>query len=257
MTNPDNDLQKLIWSTFESVPLDDPSQPTKGFMERFAPELARTLTDWHQKEVKETEKAYGGCRNCFGKGYSTVIEYASGYDTDQDIGSPGGKVHYRKPDIRFCTCDRGKQLEKQVKTAVREAGSATNKHILERFQQEWDKSIESGDTTLHPYIRAHECLKRAITPPKPPKQEGINPQREGRNGQFKAHYWRYHNHYVEDCDTLEEAKDFLDSGEEYGELSTELIETPDGVIEGDELHPILGKRVPGCHAQAPQTKETT
>lgn len=58
------------------------------------------------------EKAYGGCHNCYGKGYATVIEYASGWDTDQDIGSPGGKVHFRQNPIRYCKCDRGRQLEK-------------------------------------------------------------------------------------------------------------------------------------------------
>lgn len=63
---------------------------------------------------------------------------------------------------------------------------------------------------------------------------------------YKAHYWRYHQHYVEDCDTLEEAKDFLYRGEDNGELSTELIETPDGVISGDNLHPIFGKRPKSC-----------
>lgn len=65
---------------------------------------------------------------------------------------------------------------------------------------------------------------------------------------YTAHYWRYGRHETEDFDTLAEAKEMLAWGEDYGELTTEIIETPDGVIEGDELAPILGKRTPGCHA---------
>lgn len=67
-------------------------------------------------------------------------------------------------------------------------------------------------------------------------------------GKYIVHYWRYKCHYTEEFDTLKEAKRFLDDGEDYGELSTELIETPKGVIEGDTLHPLLFDRIPGCHA---------
>lgn len=156
MINPNNDLREIL-----------------GVKPGFKSLRMEAVLAWHQKEVKETEKAYGGCRNCFGKGYSTVIEYASGYDTDQDIGSPGGKVHYRKPDIRFCTCDRGKQLEKQVKTAVREArlnelyGLITPIYADPYFEPDYVLNLRGRDL-----IGRIEQLK----------QEGINPQREGRNG---------------------------------------------------------------------------
>jgi hypothetical protein len=70
-----------------------------------------------QAIISQEAKAYGGCRLCYGKGYATVVEYASGYDTDQDIGSPGGKVHFRQPSIRYCRCGRGKQLEAVVSQA--------------------------------------------------------------------------------------------------------------------------------------------
>lgn len=41
--------------------------------------------------VKETEKAYGACQRCYGKGYSTLI-------TEGGVG------------VVICGCDRGKQL---------------------------------------------------------------------------------------------------------------------------------------------------
>lgn len=63
-----------------------------------------------QEARKETEKAYGGCQKCYGKGYATAIDYMSGHDTDQDIGSPGGKFRFQNKIMRYCDCDRGKQL---------------------------------------------------------------------------------------------------------------------------------------------------
>lgn len=69
---------------------------------------------------------------------------------------------------------------------------------------------------------------------------------------FKAHYWRYSHHYTEEFETLEEAKEMLDYGENYGELSTELIETPNGIIGGDDLYPILGERQKVCALDTPE-----
>lgn len=57
-------------------------------------------------------KAYGGCVLCYGKGYATVSDRWIGQDTDQDIGSPGGTVQGGSDfAMKFCTCERGKQLE--------------------------------------------------------------------------------------------------------------------------------------------------
>ena len=54
----------------------------------------------YQAGVKETEKAFGGCKTCYGKGYSTSLEI-NGL-SDGDIFTP---------IIYFCGCSRGKQLE--------------------------------------------------------------------------------------------------------------------------------------------------
>lgn len=62
--------------------------------------------------ITQAEKAYGGCHNCYGKGYATVNDRWVGHDTDTDIGSPGGVITGGNPTaMKFCTCDRGKQLE--------------------------------------------------------------------------------------------------------------------------------------------------
>jgi hypothetical protein len=68
------------------------------------------LTSRHFKQLitdakVETEKAYGGCRKCYGKGYATVRK-----------GEETMNRHYKYLNIpvhnqvNFCSCDRGKQL---------------------------------------------------------------------------------------------------------------------------------------------------
>lgn len=55
------------------------------------------------KARKETEKAFGGCHSCYGKGYATYSgEYAA-----RGMRWPDQK-------IKFCDCERGKQLEAQL-----------------------------------------------------------------------------------------------------------------------------------------------
>lgn len=64
-----------------------------------------------QQKVTEIEKAYGGCHNCYGKGYATVNDRWHGHDTDMDIGSAGGYVTGGNANaMKFCKCDRGEQL---------------------------------------------------------------------------------------------------------------------------------------------------
>ena len=54
---------------------------------------------------EEIEKAYGGCRKCYGKGYAT-------YRHGLDYGA-----YVTKPEVKIipCTCDRGKQLAELLK----------------------------------------------------------------------------------------------------------------------------------------------
>lgn len=56
------------------------------------------------KREKKLIKAFGGCTNCYGKGYATVknISVGRGYFVEAD-------------PVRPCTCDRGKQIKKWVR----------------------------------------------------------------------------------------------------------------------------------------------
>lgn len=54
---------------------------------------------------------------------------------------------------------------------------------------------------------------------------------------WTAVYDRYHSRHIEECDSLAEARAFLRNGEEYGELSSVHILSPDGeVIEYDYVN---------------------
>lgn len=62
-------------------------------------------------ESEELEKAYGGCHICYGKGYATSkAAYVSPH-------------HHKwsRLEMVFCTCDRGKQLEKLVQADQNQA----------------------------------------------------------------------------------------------------------------------------------------
>ena len=67
-----------------------------------------------EKCQKKFSKAFGGCLTCYGKGYSTELvgkTIASGDfigQKDKVLSKGGVKIH-------FCSCNRGKQLEKLLK----------------------------------------------------------------------------------------------------------------------------------------------
>jgi hypothetical protein len=67
------------------------------------PELVKYVAS----EIDKTEKAYGGCHLCFGKGFST---YRHG-ETYR------GKTTNMHTDMKFCICDRGKALAAEIERA--------------------------------------------------------------------------------------------------------------------------------------------
>ncbi|WP_143690376.1 hypothetical protein [Williamsia sterculiae] len=75
-------------------------------------DLFKFIKARQEEAIRHTEKAYGGCHACYGKGYATHRSAITGVDTDQAIGSPGGRIYHPFEEMRFCTCDRGQQLEK-------------------------------------------------------------------------------------------------------------------------------------------------
>ena len=63
------------------------------------------------KERKDTEKAFGGCKKCYGKGYGTQTLFAR--TGIPDFGPwDGKKYQWKLPSMVFCSCSRGKQLMK-------------------------------------------------------------------------------------------------------------------------------------------------
>lgn len=67
--------------------------------------LIAFITTTATRVREETEKAYGGCHYCYGKGYGT------------QTASWVGRGYYKKlPTMKFCTCERGKQLEELLST---------------------------------------------------------------------------------------------------------------------------------------------
>lgn len=78
-----------------------------------ARDIMAAVDSYIEEATKQAERAFGGCRNCYGKGYAT--------QRTQDHISPDfyGDVPYTAPakiDMLFCNCDRGKQL-KQLLTS--------------------------------------------------------------------------------------------------------------------------------------------
>lgn len=57
---------------------------------------------------KDAEAAYGKCHLCYGKGYSTQIRNEVGAEDFRGEGYETGP----EVRVRFCSCERGKQLKK-------------------------------------------------------------------------------------------------------------------------------------------------
>ncbi len=82
------------------------------------------------KEIlEETEKAFGGCKKCYGKGYFTVLEHISGRG-ETDFGNGDTTIFEELPRMRFCTCERGKGLKKEIEN-IRQADLADVRAFVE------------------------------------------------------------------------------------------------------------------------------
>lgn len=86
---------------------------------------------------EETAKAYGGCENCFGKGYASV---RAGFTIRGTTYGHGNKM-------KFCICDRGKQLEKQFDRVRAETLDAAEKALPEKMTERPD-DCEGKDYSL-------------------------------------------------------------------------------------------------------------
>lgn len=84
--------------------------------EVFNNHIAENIISITKEAIEEIAKAYGGCTNCYGKGYATINNRWSGYATDGDIGGVEGYISGGKANaMKFCKCERGKQLKANLK----------------------------------------------------------------------------------------------------------------------------------------------
>lgn len=72
---------------------------------------------------------------------------------------------------------------------------------------------------------------------------GIVIDEDGNTQTWTAVYWRYHSKSEYEASSLTDALNFLQYGEDYGELSSDSVRGPDGtvVIPNDRIHDVLYK----------------
>lgn len=94
--------------------------------------LEKALTSFRDK----TEKAYGGCKYCYGKGYSTQIENYSGHG-ESDMGEGDIVIDDAAPYYLPCTkCDRGKQITEMM-GKIREEEKAGSAEYIAEHVKDW------------------------------------------------------------------------------------------------------------------------
>lgn len=112
-TKPESELDKLLEGAY-LIGKNDGILGTNDH-DNLMPNIKKLAQQEVIRARKETEKAFGGCTNCYGKGYATVNDRWSGYGTDGDIGGLEGHVSGGNPNaMKFCKCDRGKQISVRI-----------------------------------------------------------------------------------------------------------------------------------------------
>lgn len=110
-------------------------------------EASLMIMSLFQSHTAELEKAYGGCHNCYGKGYATYegadISYA---DFGDELGGASSRKHVYR-EMKFCDCGRGKQLELQVAELVKAGKLEELKLINMRFSTARTDKPELKDIT--------------------------------------------------------------------------------------------------------------
>jgi hypothetical protein len=105
-------------------------------------QATKAITHLIRQEREQTEKAFGGCKKCYGKGYGTATEYTEAFP---DFGDEGYSRDKSDPMV-YCDCDRGRQLYKlnqererlaRIDAVQRFYGEFTNKVKADDY--EWDR----------------------------------------------------------------------------------------------------------------------
>lgn len=86
----------------------------------------------YDEGVHDTQKAFGDCTKCYGKGYATVmrgLHGASDFEMNQKGFDVSPTVH-----LNYCSCGRGKELAKIMKQ--------THQYAQEEIEEEMRKFKE-------------------------------------------------------------------------------------------------------------------
>lgn len=110
-------------------------------------ELQDLIKPYAQKKYQEAEKAYGGCHNCYGKGYATQSSSARGRGISWDTSGPV-----------FCGCDRGEQLETLMKEGELNGAEAFSVQLALAFMDDEAKAVIK--TELEDYKSFKSQLER-------------------------------------------------------------------------------------------------
>jgi hypothetical protein len=108
------------------------------------PEELRALIN---DKLEATEKAYGGCHLCFGKGYASYKSAVSWGHGDVDLGATHGPGKRDTLEMRYCSCDRGKQLKSYVEAEVAKVKLGIRQQLGSLLPQNYAKAkpdIEKG-----------------------------------------------------------------------------------------------------------------
>lgn len=102
-----NSIKKLLKDKISEIKARYPKEIN---IEGLEPALTADITEIVSAVLEKQAKAFGGCLSCYGKGYFTVLQFAQSYE---DFGGEKTK-RVKLPTMRFCDCERGKQLKELV-----------------------------------------------------------------------------------------------------------------------------------------------
>lgn len=140
--------------------------------------------------MEEAERAYGGCRSCYGKGWASVIDSTIAY---ADFGDELGGARSRKTEklqMKLCTCERGKQLQRRFREAER-AAKENEKACLELIDERdslerrldslseavaayFNKDIGEHSSMNDPWYNAFEMLRDNTTTKESKKTDSVH-----------------------------------------------------------------------------------
>lgn len=89
-------------------------------------EIVKVIKSFLAEEIDTLKTSFGGCENCYGKGYGTQTFFAVG-----SADFYGDKEYKTKlPTMVFCECERGKQLEKLIKAQLQQEIAKAREEII-------------------------------------------------------------------------------------------------------------------------------